>query len=597
VSLAGLCVAVATLALSIAVVVSITGGFLIDLGPLHLSAHRTTAPLVIAAIAYAAGAATGRHRVRDAAPHLFTRIDTHGLAIAITFAAATAGVGMAFGTYAASGADAGGYIGQADLLAHGQIAFDEPLVRRVAWPDAAWTFAPLGFRPGRAPGEIVPTYPPGLPLVMVLASMAAGDVGPFLVSPLLGAACVVAAYLLGARVHSRTAGVVAAALLATSPIWLFQIVQAMSDVPATALWTLALLAATSGAALAAGLITSLAILVRPNLFLLAASVAIVLVVWSRDTRAPFDLRASVRTILIFAAASAVGVAALAATQWRLYGSPIASGHGTFAELFAMGNIPENVRDYVVRVCKGETPALLLAVAAVATLLLTRRSSPRTSSFSASLWLLLLTTVPLLVSYLPYGVFPDWSYLRFFLPAFPAAFIVVGALVVDACQRIPATARGTVLSLTLVAACSANVMIARREATFDLRRYEERYQTAGRYLDAALPREAVIVTSQESASAHHYTQRPILRWDLLTGDLDAAVATLIAAGRPPVLLIEDWEEPLLRARFPSSSIAPLDWRSRALFGATTRVRYLDPADREDPARAGSRDLTPHTDRLP
>ena len=35
---------------------------------------------------------------------------------------------------------------------------------------------------------------------------------------------------------------------------------------------------------------------------------------------------------------------------------------------------------------------------------------------------------LLASYLPYGVFPDWAYLRFLLPALPTAWALVGALV-------------------------------------------------------------------------------------------------------------------------------------------------------------------------
>jgi hypothetical protein len=96
----------------------------------------------------------------------------------------------------------------------------------------------------------------------------------------------------------------------------------------------------------------------------------------------------------------------------------------------------------------------------------------------------------------------------------------------------------------------------------------------------LPPNAVIVTAQESASAHYYTTRPILRWDLLSGDLDAAVDALRGLGRHPVLLVEDWEEPALRTRFPMSALARLDWRSRAQFGTTTRVRYLDPADRDE-----------------
>jgi hypothetical protein len=210
--------------------------------------------------------------------------------------------------------------------------------------------------------------------------------------------------------------------------------------------------------------------------------------------------------------------------------------------------------------------------------------------------LLVVAAPLLVCYLPYGVFPDWSYVRFLMPVFPAAFIAVGALVANASLGVPGSVRGPLLVLTLVACCSADVVIARRYAAFDMHRYESRYRTAGRYLAEVLPRDAVIVTSQESASAHYYTGLPILRWDFLA-DLDAAVDTLIAAGRHPVLLVEDWEEPVLRARFPRSALARLDWNARALFGTTTRVRVLDPADRNAPQDESSRPMLRMQDRLP
>ena len=129
---------------------------------------------------------------------------------------------------------------QAHLLSVGALLRDEPLARQVGWPDAEWTFSPFGYRPGAHGGEIVPTYPPGLPLVMASARAIASDDGPFVVVPLLGAVAVFCTYALGARLHSRLAGLIAAALLATSPIVLFQIVQPMSDVPVMAWWALAL---------------------------------------------------------------------------------------------------------------------------------------------------------------------------------------------------------------------------------------------------------------------------------------------------------------------------------------------------------------------
>ena len=72
---------------------------------------------------------------------------------------------------------------------------------------------------------------------------------------------------------------------------------------------------------------------------------------------------------------------------------------------------------------------------------------------------------------------------------------------------------------------------------------------------------------------------------------AAFARLRALGRRPILVVEDWEKPALRARFPSGGIASLDWPPRAEAGGTTRVGVWDPADRGLPAASIA------TDRLP
>ena len=77
----------------------------------------------------------------------------------------------------------------------------------------------------------------------------------------------------------------------------------------------------------------------------------------------------------------------------------------------------------------------------------------------------------------------------------------------------------------------------------LRDYEARYRTMGLYLAAShAVATRVIVTSQQSGSAHFYTGLPIVRWDLLAVDLETAIARLRALGRHPVLVVEDWEKP-------------------------------------------------------
>jgi hypothetical protein len=182
------------------------------------------------------------------------------------------------------------------------------------------------------------------------------------------------------------------------------------------------------------------------------------------------------------------------------------------------------------------------------------------------------------------VFPDWSYLRFLLPAFPFAFVLVGALTVNAAARLPAPSRGLLLLMAGTFVCSQNVVQAEREQAFNLRLFEARYRDAGKYLRSALPANAVIITSQESGSANHYTALPIVRWDLLNIDFDSALAALRTRDRYPVVLIEDWELRAFRSKFSRSPDAQLDWPARAELGDSTRVLLFDPADRTERRRA-------------
>jgi hypothetical protein len=187
------------------------------------------------------------------------------------------------------------------------------------------------------------------------------------------------------------------------------------------------------------------------------------------------------------------------------------------------------------------------------------------------------------------VFRDWFYLRFLLPAYPLSFVLAGALAACAASVLPRPAQGLSLLVALTIVASVNIVVAGREQAFNLRDYEGRYRSAGRYTDAAVPREAVIFAVQESGSARYYG-RPIVRWDLLPVDLDTAVATFTAMHRRPFFLVEDWEAADLRKRFASSRIARLDWQPRADIGTAVHVLLFDPADRDRPAGSF------HTDRF-
>jgi hypothetical protein len=331
--------------------------------------------------------------------------------------------------------------------------------------------------------------------------------------------------------------------------------------------------------LAAGALTGLAVLTRPNLVPLALVVATPLL-WRRDRR-----RHRLGAFVLGGVPAAV---VLIAVQWRIYGTPFASGHGSFSYLFSAANVLPNVRDYTMRLLAGEWPALLLtAAAALVTWRCAADSQNGSDEFATpsphnAVLFAVLSTAAVLLCYLPYGVFPDWTYLRFLLPAFPAVFAAVAALTVVAASRLPAPLRGVALLAAVTLVCALDIRNAHRLQAFELRRNEGRYEIAGRYLASALPRNAVVIAAQESASVWHYTGRPVLRWDLLDIELDTAIERLQLLGRHPVLVVEDWEGPDLRRKFPASATAQLDWRPRADIGDPVRVRLFDPDDRLDPA---------------
>jgi len=190
----------------------------------------------------------------------------------------------------AGGADPYGYVSQAYLWRAGRLTIDQPFVRDMPWPFAPLTFAPLGYRPSPDGGALVPTYAPGLPILMAFASAIAGDCGPFVVVPLLGGLVVWLTYALGRALGSPIAGILAALLLAVSPAFVYMLMWPMSDVPVSAFWTAALVAAHGRwrlRALASGVMMSAAILVRPNLAPVALPLVAYLVVSApRPCRAP-----------------------------------------------------------------------------------------------------------------------------------------------------------------------------------------------------------------------------------------------------------------------------------------------------------------------
>jgi 4-amino-4-deoxy-L-arabinose transferase-like glycosyltransferase len=393
----------------------------------------------------------------------------------------------------------------------------------------------------------------------------------FLVVPILTAATVWLTYVLGRQVHGAAAGCVAACWLATTPAFTMAAVTPMSDVPAAAFWTAAL-AACGGSgrwrgALAGGA-AAMAILVRPNLAPLAAMIALPFAVraWRQHTRP------ALAGLLACLAAAGSGVVFVGLLFNFWYGSPFASGYGSFDYLFSLANIGPNLRRYPVWLMS--TATALSAAAVLAPVLLTRARMPG----ARRAWWLLGFCGLVWCAYLPYIPFGSWDFLRFLLPAYPAQFVLASTVLVDLTRRTLAPRGFTMVLTALLVLYGANYHNGLLHN--DLRTLEARYRRVGEFVRRELPLRAVLLGMQHSGSLRLYGGRETLRSDYLPPlRLEAAIRHLDTRGWRVYFVLDDWEEEGFRDRFgPHSPLGRLDWTPLAIVPGPMPVRIYDPKDR-------------------
>jgi len=492
---------------------------------------------------------------------------------------------MAFrwGSFVAGGSDSACYATQAvrwaQLLTHplsASLQPPDPLALSAPWPDAGSTFAPTGHVASRSvAGAFVPICPAGLSMVMAPLYIAGGPALMFAVVPLFGVALVLAVYRLGNRFNTRV-GMAAAFLTGSSPVFLYQLVQPMSDVPAAALWVTAIACATGTKrrdAMFAGMATSLAVLMRPNLVPLGVVIGAFLLLRPERSRS-----VRIRSALIYALWSAPGCVVVAILQAYFYGSPLASGYGSFDALFSLSHVGPNLTRYLTWLWGSQTPAIGLAVLALALL---------PGALTTALLALFVTN---LVLFLPYTVFDDWSFTRFLLPTVPMLLVLVAAAIDCLVVRLfgagisPADSsarRRLAVAIGLIVAviCALLLQQAVRRKAFELRAMERRFARAGQFVAERLPADAFVITDYESASVPFYSGRRTLAWRALDPAwLDRAIAFARARGFEPYLMFERWEEPEFRARFTGSDVGRLDWPPVAEVATQVRIYRVSDRDR-------------------
>jgi 4-amino-4-deoxy-L-arabinose transferase-like glycosyltransferase len=450
----------------------------------------------------------------------------------------------------AGGSDSSGYMNHARLLALGHLHTAPRALPGLNPRDFSdFLYTPLGFVP--KDGALVPTYPVGMPLMILavhyFAGWAhAGDV--VIVGHALAALALL--FLLGRELRLGRAWCWAATIgLAASPLFLEFSLQAMSDVPALA-WTTGAAWAIWRArthprwAAGAGLIFAVAVLIRPtNVLMIAPLVA----AWWPDAWDKAELGGKVGCLARFAAGGLPAAIGFALHSHAAYGHWLTTGYGDASSLFTRSVVPLTLRHYAHWMPVVFTPLVWFFL-----------GLPIAAWRSREARFLLAWGAAYLGFYVSYfHTHEDWWYLRFVLPAAPA--FIGGALWVVRWIARRATAGWTPHPAAAMAAfLLALAGIGATELRWDKRwqvlavgHGEAGYRLAMDWLKIHAPPNAVLTVMQASGAAFYYTDFIAVRWDQMSPQLFPEVAAAAARdGRPIYAPLFPFEtESALHERMP------------------------------------------------
>jgi hypothetical protein len=471
-------------------------------------------------------------------------LSARGMALAL--AAVVFATGSVYATTVASGADASGYVSQADRWIQGTLKPPQPWVGQVPWPNPRWTFTPLGYVPvdDVPPYAQAPIYSPGLPLMMAAAKIVGGQAALFLVVPLCAAAMVLATFGIARRVRGPTAGVMAAWLLATSPIVIWMLVFPMSDVPVAAAWTVAfffLMGDGAGSTVTAGLFSAVAVLIRPNLFFLAPIMS--LWVFVRVWNPPRSFGRRLRDAALFYAGVAPGAIFIGVLFASFFGSPWVSGYGRLSDVLGTANVWPNLRLYFQWALSVQATLTIVGLVGLVIPFCWPTGNSRRAVAIAALMVLGITA-----EYAAYAVFDDWAFLRFFLPAWPWLAIGGAGVATTLFDRVPSGLKLVVVA-GVIGIGVVGVRTVRDRFVFDLWHYNRRYTAASMIIRDVSPPNSAVFSMEQSGALRYYSGRMPIRYDQLPPDwLDRSVDWLAGSGVHCYAVLDAWEIEPFRARF-------------------------------------------------
>jgi 4-amino-4-deoxy-L-arabinose transferase-like glycosyltransferase len=448
------------------------------------------------------------------------------------------------GSGAAAGSDSSGYLNCARLLASGRLTTPARTVPGV--PDtavAARDLSPLGFKLSPKPGDLVTTYPIGLPLHLMVASWLFGwSAAGVAVNTVAAVASLLLLYLVARRLGLPGAWAMACVVLfAVFPVTVASFTWVMSDGLVTA-WCLAAVYCTlrcgerRGWAIFAGAAFGIGVLVRPTSSLLLVALLLAL---------PWTWR----TLAAFATGVLPVAAVLGAYNAGAYGHIIATGYTTGPSRLALSYFGPRISHFASWISRFMTPVPLL---------LWTGGVYRCVRGDRRYLLLLAWWAPIVGFYAFYynSIESVW-FLRFILPALPPLIIGAALVGLDLFEWIGkrrwAAGRGRLLAAApfvavLLLAAGLSLGFSGKSKAWRVRAEKAVYPEALAWAAARVPPNSLLVCKQLSGSAYFYTPLPILRYDNVS---KAAFVRLLPqakkAGTPVVALVFDFELKALQDR--------------------------------------------------
>jgi hypothetical protein len=401
----------------------------------------------------------------------------------------------------AGGSDSSGYMNHARILATGRVHIPPRALPSLnARHYSSFLYSPLGLKPVMDGAYLVPTYPVGLPLLILAAKPLAGWAHAFDLVIIVHAVAGLALVFVLGRVLRFSPGwsLAAVVLTALSPVFLEYSLQGMSDMPAM-VWATAVVAAAWGSrerlgwSLVAGFCLGIAVLIRPNNVLLAAPVA---VAWWPGLSWKSIGQAACRVGLLLLGGLPAAIFFVLHSR-AAYGDGLITGYGDPSQLFVTDVIRETLASYAKWIPQSFTPGVWLFLLLPLFAVRSRRAL-----------LLFVWGFAYLAFYVSYVFTHEtWWYLRFILPAAPA--LVYGMLLVlerfSYRRWLPAA-----LALGLAWQC----VTIHEKQVFAVGHGEGTYPKAMQWIREHVPHDAVLATMQTSGAAFYYTDLIFVRYDNL-----------------------------------------------------------------------------------